>query len=47
MQTERTMLLPWNENDAADLYEAFRKVLVNDCLIRGGLASESAVTPIG
>jgi capsular polysaccharide export protein len=28
------------------LYEAFRKVLVNDCLIRGGLASESAVTTL-
>lgn len=28
------------------LYEAFRRVLVNDCLIRGGLASESAVTTL-
>jgi capsular polysaccharide export protein len=25
------------------LYEAFRKVLVDRCLVRGGLASESAV----
>ncbi|URD60551.1 capsular biosynthesis protein [Sphingomonas sp. KRR8] len=30
----------------AGLYEAFRKVLVNDCLVRGGLASESAVTTL-
>jgi capsular polysaccharide export protein len=28
------------------LYEAFRKVLVNDCLVRGGLASESAVSTL-
>lgn len=31
---------------APGLYEAFRRVLVNDCLIRGGLASESAVTTL-
>lgn len=28
------------------LYEAFRRVLVNDCMVRGGLASESAVTTL-
>lgn len=28
------------------LYEAFRRVLVNRCLVRGGLASESAVTTL-
>jgi capsular polysaccharide export protein len=28
------------------LYEAFRRVLLDECLIRGGLASESAVTTL-
>jgi capsular polysaccharide export protein len=28
------------------LYEVFRRVLVNDCMVRGGLASESAVTTL-
>ncbi|HXH00150.1 MAG TPA: capsular biosynthesis protein, partial [Sphingomicrobium sp.] len=28
------------------LYEAFRRVLVDQCLVRGGLASESAVTTL-
>jgi capsular polysaccharide export protein len=28
------------------LYEAFRKLLVDQCLVRGGLASESAVTTL-
>jgi len=30
----------------AGLYEAFRRVLVDQCLVRGGLASESAVTTL-
>ena len=29
-----------------DLYQAFRRVLVDRCLVRGGLASESAVTTL-
>jgi capsular polysaccharide export protein len=28
------------------LYEAFRRILLDRCLIRGGLASESAVTTL-
>jgi len=28
------------------VYEAFRRVLVDRCLVRGGLASESAVTAL-
>ena len=34
------------EPPAPGLYEAFRKVLVNRCLVRGGLASESAVSTL-
>jgi capsular polysaccharide export protein len=30
----------------AGLYEAFRRVLVDRCLVRGGLASESAVSTL-
>jgi len=36
----------WNDPTAPEpgLYRAFRRVLVDRCLVRGGLASESAVT---
>jgi capsular polysaccharide export protein len=36
----------WNQPTAPEpgLYRAFRRVLVDRCLVRGGLASESAVT---
>ena len=34
------------EPPAPGLYEAFRKVLVDRCLVRGGLASESAVSTL-
>lgn len=38
----------WSKPTAPEpgLYEAFRRVLVDRCLVRGGLASESAVTTL-
>ncbi len=38
----------WTTPSASEpgLYEAFRRVLVDRCLVRGGLASESAVTTL-
>jgi capsular polysaccharide export protein len=38
----------WTERQPPEqgLYQAFRKVLVDHCLVRGGLASESAVTTL-
>ena len=38
----------WTDPPAPEpgLYESFRRVLVHNCLIRGGLASESAVTTL-
>ncbi len=38
----------WSEPTVPEpgLYEAFRRVLVDRCLVRGGLASESAVTEL-
>jgi capsular polysaccharide export protein len=38
----------WSEPPPPEpgLYESFRRVLVDQCLVRGGLASESAVTAL-